>query len=89
MIKYDFRIFIVTLFLLFTIFFLSACTSEESLKVTSTGSEISAPSDASNLSNLQVTACNAAHEGKTCDTKLEDLGIVTKKECCSKLNKCC
>jgi hypothetical protein len=45
--------------------------------------------EGSTLSELQVSACNAANDGGTCDTKLEDLGIVTKSECCSKLNKCC
>lgn len=41
------------------------------------------------LSELQTSACNAAQNGGTCDTKLEDLGLVTKKECCSALGKCC
>ena len=41
------------------------------------------------LSELQITACNSADEGNTCDTKLEDLGIVTKEQCCGILGKCC
>ena len=41
------------------------------------------------LYELQVTACIAAHEGNTCDTKLVGLGIVTKEQCCQSLGKCC
>ena len=41
------------------------------------------------LSELQITACNSADEGGTCDSRLEDLGIVTKAECCINLGKCC
>jgi|TARA_Y100000031_G_C8196639_1_gene374016 hypothetical protein len=41
------------------------------------------------LSELQITACNSADDGNTCDTKLEELGIVTKEQCCQILNKCC
>ncbi len=35
------------------------------------------------LSELQVTACDGAERGHTCDTKLDDLGIVTKEQCCN------
>lgn len=41
------------------------------------------------LSELQITACNAADKGNTCDTRLPELGIVTKEECCNILGKCC
>ena len=41
------------------------------------------------LSELQVTACNSADAGGTCDTRLADLEIVTKEKCCSVLGKCC
>jgi hypothetical protein len=44
---------------------------------------------AKELTELQVTACESADEGGTCDTKLEDLNIVTKEECCQILDKCC
>ena len=43
----------------------------------------------SQLSELQMVACNAAHEGNTCDTKLVGLGFVTKEQCCQSLGKCC
>ena len=45
--------------------------------------------DEAQLSELQITACNSAHEGNTCDTKLEELGIVAKDNCCQILKKCC
>ena len=41
------------------------------------------------LSDMQVTACNAAHEARTCDTRLAELGIVLKEDCCKVLEKCC
>ena len=41
------------------------------------------------LSDMQITACNAAHEAGTCDTRLAELGIVLKEDCCKYLGKCC
>jgi len=41
------------------------------------------------LSELQVDACNIANEAGTCDTRLEEIGIVLKEECCDILGKCC
>lgn len=41
------------------------------------------------LSDIQVTACNEAYKAGTCDTRLAELGIVMKEECCEVLNKCC
>ena len=41
------------------------------------------------ITELQQTACISADKGNTCDTKLADLGIITKEECCQKLGKCC
>lgn len=43
----------------------------------------------SSLSELQITACNTAHEAKTCDTRLPELGIILKEDCCKALGKCC
>ena len=41
------------------------------------------------LSELQVTACNTAHEAGTCDTRLSEVGIILKEDCCKALGKCC
>ena len=41
------------------------------------------------LSDFQITACNTAHVAKTCDTRLPELGIVLKEDCCKGLGKCC
>ena len=42
------------------------------------------------LSDLQVTACNAADKAQTCQTRLPKLvGLVAKEDCCKYLNKCC
>ena len=41
------------------------------------------------LSDIQVTACDTAHEAGTCDTRLPELGIVLKEDCCEVLGKCC
>jgi len=41
------------------------------------------------LSDIQITACNTAHEAGTCETRLAELGIVLKEDCCEVLGKCC
>jgi len=41
------------------------------------------------LSELQVAACNSADAAKTCDTRLAEIGIVLKEDCCRELGKCC
>ena len=41
------------------------------------------------LSELQISACNSAHSAKTCDTRLAEVGIVLKEDCCNELGKCC
>lgn len=41
------------------------------------------------LSELQITACKKAHEAGTCDTRLIEVGIVKKEDCCNALGKCC
>ena len=66
--------------LLVLIIFINACqkTSE---------SDYSKKSSA--LSDLQVTTCNTAHDAGTCDTRLTELGIVLKEDCCKSLGKCC
>lgn len=43
----------------------------------------------SKLSRFQATACSAADAAKTCDTKLKELDIVSKADCCKILNYCC
>ncbi|MEA3342624.1 MAG: hypothetical protein U9Q92_00520 [archaeon] len=41
------------------------------------------------LTDFQIEACNAADKAGTCDTKLRQLGIVSKEDCCNSLSKCC
>ena len=55
----------------------------------SSSSSNNVKSQGSTLSDLQITACNSADAGNTCDTKLGEVGIVTKEQCCSSLGKCC
>jgi len=43
----------------------------------------------STLSELQVSACNAADEAGTCQTRLVEVGIIMPSECCEVLGKCC
>ena len=47
------------------------------------------PVEYKSLSDIQITACNTAHEAGTCDTRLADIGIVLKEDCCEVLGKCC
>ena len=60
---------------LILLFLISSCTKEKINKV--------------QLSEIQITACNSADKGGTCDTKLASLNIVTKEQCCQALGKCC
>lgn len=41
------------------------------------------------LTELQIEACNTANEAASCDTRLVEVGIVLKEECCKALGKCC
>lgn len=68
------RAFILFVFLLF----LSGCIETETT-----------PEETGALSELQVTACNTAHDEGTCNTRLSEVGIVTKEDCCKILGKCC
>ena len=47
------------------------------------------PVEYKSLSDIQITACNAAHEAGTCGTRLSEVGIVLKEDCCEVLGKCC
>ena len=74
---------IITLILLIFIIFIAGC---QSYKVKD---ELTGQQPAKSLSDMQITACNAAHEAGTCDTRLPELGIVLKEDCCQVLGKCC
>lgn len=41
------------------------------------------------LSELQIDACNIADKAGTCNSRLPEVGIVLKEDCCSALGKCC
>ena len=45
--------------------------------------------EAKTLSDMQITACNTANDAGTCNTRLPELGIVLKEDCCKYLGKCC
>ena len=47
------------------------------------------PVEVRSLSDIQIAACDAAYEAGTCDTRLAELGIVLKEECCEVLSRCC
>ena len=47
------------------------------------------PVEVRSLSDIQIAACNAADGAGTCDSRLAELGIVLKEECCEVLSKCC
>ena len=47
------------------------------------------PVEVRSLSDIQIAACSAADEAGTCDSRLTELGIVLKEECCEVLSKCC
>lgn len=59
----------------FTTILIIGCSGQQKTKTT--------------LSELQIEACNSAHAAKTCDTRLAEVGIVLKEDCCRELGKCC
>lgn len=62
-----------------TLFILSACATQQSPK----------SEKKIHLSELQIDACNSADAAKTCDTRLAEVGIVLKEDCCKEIGKCC
>lgn len=52
-------------------------------------SKYAAKTETKTLSDMQATACNAANDARTCGTRLPELGIVSKEDCCRNLGKCC
>ena len=47
------------------------------------------PDSSSGLSELQIVACQTANDAGSCDTRLGEVGIVTKEDCCQMLGYCC
>ena len=45
--------------------------------------------DSKTLSEFQIEACNVADEAGTCSTRLEEISVVSKADCCEILGKCC
>ena len=72
------KIALISLLLLLTIIIAVGCKNIEQSKSTKPA-----------LSELQIEACNSADAAKTCDTRLVEVGIVLKEDCCKELGKCC
>ena len=68
------------LILLIFVIFISACQ-----KI----SEPERGATVNQLSDLHITACAIANDAGTCDTRLPEIGIVQKEDCCKALGKCC
>lgn len=59
-------------------------------KIGKTGNEMpEQKEETKTLSEFQVLACETADEAETCNTRLNELGIVLKEDCCEVLGKCC
>ena len=71
------KIGLILLFVVLVIIFIAGCKGQDKGKAI-TG-----------LSELQIEACNSADAAKTCDTRLAEVGIVLKEDCCRELEKCC
>ena len=74
----------LVLFILVLIIFLSACQKVSESKSGEVKKVVT-----KSLTDMQITACNTAHEAGTCNTRLAELGIVLKEDCCEVLGKCC
>ena len=71
------------LILLFLVIFIYGCERASQLPP----ADMTPPKKS--LSDIQVTACDTAHDAGTCETRLAELGIVLKEDCCEILGKCC
>jgi uncharacterized protein YcfL len=70
-----------TLFVVIVLFLIAGCqTSKEVIKK---------EEPQKSLTELQVLACETADEAGTCDTRLMELGIILKEDCCEVIGKCC
>ena len=73
---FDMKKFVLILAILISVIILTVgCTAKQTQKAS--------------LSDLQIEACNSADAAKTCDTRLAEVGIVLKEDCCRELGKCC
>lgn len=72
------------LILLIFIIFIYGCQKASGPQVTEEANK-----KTKTLSDIQITACDTAHEAGTCETRLAELGIVLKEDCCEVLGKCC
>lgn len=70
----------VAVLLLATLFFVGTKSPDATEKNKIVGNTV--------LSDFQSEACFSAAQAGTCN-KLENLDLVTKEECCKKLDKCC
>ena len=71
---------LISLILLIIIIFVVGCQTTPQNKISD---------KQKSLSELQIEACNSADAAKTCDTRLAEVGIVLKEDCCKELGKCC
>ena len=84
----------ISLVLVFLIIFVYGCQTQVQGDETKFKDEVlqageGLPVEVRSLSDIQIAACNAANEAGTCDSRLAELGIVLKEECCEVLSKCC
>lgn len=88
-------VLIIAVVLVGIFIFLNMAPKKEPVIETPTTSTVTAPTTSTlippdiPLSEFQITACNAADRGGTCETRLPRLGLVSKEDCCKYLGKCC
>ena len=73
----------IILFLLILVILIAGCQSYQPKD------ELVGKKPAKTLSEMQITACSTANDAGTCNTRLAELGIVLKEDCCQALGKCC
>jgi len=83
--KYILNLLLI-LFILVIVFFLIVILSNQKQKE---AAKTSPKLEPKTLSELQTQACNIADQAGTCNSRLADVGIVLKEDCCEVLGKCC
>ena len=83
--KYILNLLLILFILVIVFFFVVSVVNQKQNEAAKTSPKL----EPKTLSELQTQACNIADQAGTCNSRLADVGIVLKEDCCEVLGKCC
>jgi hypothetical protein len=83
------QLFLVLAFIVCFFIIVGAISNQEAVYGQERDSSYDTPRTDSQITEFQMTACQAAHGAGTCQTRLPELGIITPQQCCEYLEMCC